>query len=216
VIVRSRSLSGTRSTSPLRLQVSNIEPVITRDMQIAFGHDPKCADDGERSRLGAVERVVPIPVVDQLSFRAARQVQVAQEHIALVVACPAVIALSRLTVAFLTPVVMTSVLVDRLVTNRDEVILTRESQPLILAVTDAVVALARLEVTRIENHLTSQSRLNGCNSHKPKQLKPEKADQSRPRKIGVGCPSSTRIEPSCSHLRPSDLQILARVCGMRR
>src|SRR5258705_11644027 len=52
---------------------------------------------------------------------------------------------------------------------------------------------------------------HGIATASPFKLKPETADQSRPRKIGAGCPSSYSIEPFCSHLRPSGLQILARI-----
>ena len=50
---------------------------VTLVAQIPFRHDSKGTRDRERSRLGAIERIVSVAVVDQLSVRTAWQVEIA-------------------------------------------------------------------------------------------------------------------------------------------
>ena len=87
--------------------------------------------------------------MDQLALPSVWQIQIPQEHIARVEASPAIVAVPRLTVALLVRVgiAVTCVLVFG---NDDDVLLTREDEPFILSVTNAVVALARIEVAWIE------------------------------------------------------------------
>jgi hypothetical protein len=51
-------------------------------VEITTGDNPKRTDGRQGSRLRAAQRVLTVAVSHQLAFQAARQVQVAREHVA--------------------------------------------------------------------------------------------------------------------------------------
>jgi hypothetical protein len=53
---------------------------LARTPEIALRYDPKRPDGRERPRVRAVEHIVTVPVVHQLSFGSARQIEVPHEH----------------------------------------------------------------------------------------------------------------------------------------
>jgi hypothetical protein len=136
----------------LSFEMPKVRPLLARILQIPFGHHPKRANGRERPGFRAVEGVVPVSVVDQLALPAVWQVQVAHEHIARVEASAVIVAVPRLAVALLTPllVAVPRFMLDSLVASSAEIVLPPEHQPLILSVVNAIVPLARIEVAGIE------------------------------------------------------------------
>jgi hypothetical protein len=141
---------------PLPFEVPQIGWVLERRVpwvaQIALRHHPKRADRRERPRVRTVERILAIAVMDQLPLTAVRQVQIAHEHVAWIEPSAFVVTVASVEGALLAPVVTTfaRVIVHRLVTKRPQIMLTAKDEPLILAVMNAVVAVARLGVSRVE------------------------------------------------------------------
>jgi hypothetical protein len=135
----------------LVFQVPEVERLLTRIAQIAFRHDPKGADRREGPRFGSVQRVVAIAVVDQLALRPARQVHVTHEHVPRINAADVLLSVAWFTVALLAPIVATvpNVLVT-VVSGYRRTGATPERQPLVLAIVNAIVSLARVDIARIE------------------------------------------------------------------
>ena len=80
-------MAGMVSTSPESLRCLEIAPVrvertVLAVAEIAGGHDAEGADGGERANLRAAQPHVAVSRPDTLAFRAARQLEVAREHIA--------------------------------------------------------------------------------------------------------------------------------------
>ena len=59
-----------------------VERTVLAVAEIAGGHDAEGADGGERANLRAAQPHVAVSRPDALAFRAARQLEVAREHIA--------------------------------------------------------------------------------------------------------------------------------------
>ena len=80
-------MAGMVSTSPESLRCLRIAPVrvertVLAVAEIAGRHDAEGADRGQRANLRAAQPHVAVSRPDTLAFRAARQLEVAREHVA--------------------------------------------------------------------------------------------------------------------------------------
>jgi hypothetical protein len=65
-----------------QLAIAGVEGIVEFVAQVIRWHDAEGADRGQRARFGATQRVVMVANVDVFSVRAAREVDVLQEHVA--------------------------------------------------------------------------------------------------------------------------------------
>jgi hypothetical protein len=76
------SLDEPRVSEVPQIAPVRVERTVLAVAEIAGGHDAEGADGGERANFRAAQSHVAVPRPDTLAFRAARQLEVAREHIA--------------------------------------------------------------------------------------------------------------------------------------
>jgi len=135
----------------LVLQVPDVDHVVARITQVAFGHHPKRAHSRKRARLGTAQCVVAIAIVNQVSLRSSWSIEVSHEHIARIDDA-VIVSVARLTVARFAPVVtaIAHVGFGFPIAPGGRTRTTSERQPVLLSIEDAIISFARIVVARIE------------------------------------------------------------------
>jgi hypothetical protein len=130
---------------PLLFEVAQIGSFVERRIawiaQVALRHDPKCTDRRERSRVGTVERVIAVALMNQLPLTAVGQVEIAQEDVARVEAAALVVPVAGVAVATLSPVVLgfARVVLCRVVPSFARRRPASQDEPLVLTIANAIV-----------------------------------------------------------------------------
>jgi len=144
---------------PLAFEVSEVALAelglpVTPVTQIPFRHDPKGTDRRQRPRLGAVERIVSIAVADQLSVRSSRQVEVARKHVSGIIPAALVVAVTRVTVAFVAAFLVATRVVNELVPDRRRTRPASNFDPIIFTIADVIVSITRVNI--VEHNVASE------------------------------------------------------------
>jgi hypothetical protein len=127
----------------LVFEMAEIERFVSRIAEVALRHDPKRPDGRQRSRFRTVQRVLAVAIVHLLALGSTRQIDSVQEDVARI-ATAIVIALARLTVTFLAPIVVTiaNVVIGRIVAHRRRPRTAPDRQPSVFAIANPVVVFA--------------------------------------------------------------------------
>jgi hypothetical protein len=140
-------VEGNSLDESLSLERSKIVAGFARIPQIALRDHPKRTDGGECSRVRPVERVIAVAIVHELAVWTAGQLEVADEHV------------SRIECAIIVSIACVMVTLARSAVAAVQVFIgilgqhaaaTSERQALFLAIVNAVVSLARINIARIE------------------------------------------------------------------